>query len=254
MAETTALTKKRLLLWDWTNTANNPQALNSLKFDGPIGYLSNWNTWTPPELQSRLPFQPTIRTSAQLTNEDWQHVQNCQEKILIIHFLNEPERTGLSATEAATLWKDKMVPFRQARGAKIVGPACASDEAGSNWLHEFMSLTSSSPPDFLGLHYYGTVAKDARAYLEGMHEKYPGLPVVVSEIASISRDKNEVRSFTVDMVNWMDQTEWIAEYGFFGCMKVMPDTFVSEEARLMDENGAFTELMVKLMTEQPMKS
>ncbi|KAF2452317.1 hypothetical protein BDY21DRAFT_261648, partial [Lineolata rhizophorae] len=97
----------------------------------------------------------------------------------------------------------------------LVGPACASDEAGSKWLAEFMHLVASDPPDYIGVHYYGTDADAAIKYLEAVHEKYPSKPLVVSEIASISRDKKEVYAFTAEVANWMDDRPWIFEYGFF---------------------------------------
>jgi hypothetical protein len=75
--------------------------------------------------------------------------------------------------------------------------------------------------------------------------------VVVSEIASISRDRNEVFAFTAQVANWCDQCAWVYEYSFFGCMRECADGFVSPEAQLMNSDGTLTELMQKLMTEQP---
>ena len=115
-----------------------------------------------------------------------------------------------------------------------------------------MSLVSDAPPDYLGLHWYGTSSDECKKYITDMHAKFPNLPIIVSEIASISRDYEEVHAFTRDMCNWMDGVEWVFEYAFFGCMKDMPDSFVSPAARLMDEWGNFTDLMWKYMSDQPM--
>ena len=76
--------------------------------------------------------------------------------------------------------------------------------------------------------------------------------MVVSEIASISRNKKEVFAFTAQVVNWMDQCPWIFEYSFFGCMREIADGFVSPEAQLMNSDGTLKYLMTKLMKEQPM--
>lgn len=84
------------------------------------------------------------------------------------------------------------------------------------------------------------------------HQKYPEYPVVVSEIASISRDKKEVFDFTAKLANWMDQCPWVFEYAFFGCMRELADDFVSPEAQLMNSDGTLRLLMHKLMNEQPM--
>lgn len=84
------------------------------------------------------------------------------------------------------------------------------------------------------------------------HSKYPEYPVVVSEIASICRDKESVFRFTAQVANWMDECPWVFEYAFFGCMAKVADDFVSPEAQLMNPDGSFKLLMNKLMNEQPM--
>ena len=86
-----------------------------------------------------------------------------------------------------------------------------------------------------------------------MHREF-GLPLVVSEIACVSRDAAAVEAFTVEMANWMDETSWVHEYGFFGCMRKVADNFVSPEAQLMTPDGHFTDLMNRLMNEQPVKA
>ncbi|KAL8646636.1 MAG: hypothetical protein Q9226_006776, partial [Calogaya cf. arnoldii] len=77
-------------------------------------------------------------------------------------------------------------------------------------------------------------------------------PLVVSEIASIDRNVGSVYNFTVQLANFMDNADWIFEYGFFGCMRNLADGFVSPDAQLMRPDGHFTELMWKLQNEQPM--
>ncbi|OCL06525.1 glycoside hydrolase family 128 protein [Glonium stellatum] len=243
--------RKRCLLWDWTNTKGVPAAMDKVDFSGPIHSVSNWNTWTPPELKGRAPFRPMVRTDGQTSGNDWANVENSKETI--IHFYNEPERNGISAQHAADVWNKQMIPLRQQKGKKLVSPSCASDANGQAWLAEFMTLIRPTPPDYLGLHYYGTDSSAAIKYIEDMHAKHPH-PVIVSEIASISRDYSAVVGFTTHLANWMDETSWIYEYGFFGCMRAPADTFVSPQAQLMKPDGSFTTLMYKLMREQPMKA
>lgn len=241
------MTKKRCLLWDWTNTNGVPWAMDRINFDGPISAVSNWNTWAPPELKGRLPFRPMVRQWAQLSGDDWNRILSTDQPI--IHFLNEPERQGISPQQAADAWFGQMVPLRQNNGKKLVSPSCASDPAGQAWIKDFMNRVSSSPPDFLGLHYYGTDGDAAIQYLESMRQCFPQQPIIVSEIASISRNDNDVRGFTAHLANWMDQTDWIFEYGFFGCMRQVADGYVSPAAQLMYPDGNFTDLMYKLMSD-----
>jgi hypothetical protein len=148
----------------------------------------------------------------------------------------------------------QVVPtLRNQHHKKLVSPSCASDPAGQNWISEFLSLVKDSAPDFLGLHWYGNSADEAKGYIDTMHKKFPGHKVIVSEIACISRNHNDCYAFTQKMCNWMDDQDFVFEYAFFGCMKNMPDSYVSPEARLMKPDGSFTDLMNKYMNAQPWK-
>ncbi|KAL8809949.1 MAG: hypothetical protein Q9223_002761 [Gallowayella weberi] len=246
--------KKRCLLWDWTNSSGPgnqgvPWALDQCNFNGPLSSVSNWNTWVPPELKGRAPYRPMIHLEQQLSGPEWDWVWNSDQPI--VQYFNEPDKNNISPERAAQAWYGQMVPLRQQKGKKLVGPAVASDENGKNWLADFMNRVRDQPPDFLGLHYYGTNGNDAIRYLEEMHSKYPQ-PIVVSEIASTDRNAGSVWNFTVQLANYMDNADWIFEYGFFGCMRTLADGFVSPDAQLMQPDGHFTELMWKLQNEQPM--
>ncbi|GKT59530.1 hypothetical protein ColTof4_10751 [Colletotrichum tofieldiae] len=276
MAKPTA--QKRCLLWDYTNTRDRPDAIDQLfqpastsspdpstataatAAASPFKSVHNWNAWYPPELKGRLPFRPMIRTRAQLDTEEWDWIRDSDAAI--VHYLNEPERQGIPPQDAAAWWLGKVVPeLRGKRGKKLVGPACASDEAGERWLAEFMAAVcgdgtgaakgdGSEGPDFLGVHYYSGDVEHAKRYITSMWERYR-LPLNVSEIASISRDEKEVERFTDELSDWMDEKEWIDEYGWFGCMAHCADDFVSPAAQLMDEKGGFTPLMRRLMGQRP---
>ena len=147
-----------------------------------------------------------------------------------------------------------MLPLRQHKGKKLVSPSCASDAQGQAWIHDFMHRVADHPPDYLGLHFYGTEAKAAIDFIEDMHKRYPKCHVMVTEIASVSRSHSDVVQFTARLANWMDETPWIFEYAFFGCMRIVADGFVSPEAQLMKPDGHFTNLMDKLMHEVPIKA
>ncbi|KAF2184862.1 glycoside hydrolase family 128 protein [Zopfia rhizophila CBS 207.26] len=243
--------KKRCLLWDYTNTQDRPQQMDIVKFDGPISSVSNWNSWVPPELKGRAPFRPMIHLERELNGNEWQLILQSDQPI--VHFFNEPERNGISPQKAADYWRNQVVPaLRNERKKQLVSPSCASDPAGQQWISDFMSLIQDALPDYLGLHWYGTSSDECKQYISNMHDKFPGLKIIVSEIASISRDYEQVHAFTRDMCNWMDGVDFVVEYGFFGCMKNMPDDFVSPAARLMDQWGNFTDLMWKYMSDQPM--
>jgi hypothetical protein len=157
-----------------------------------------------------------IRTQAQLQGWEWDITLNGPNPI--VHFFNEPERGGITAENAAEIWTKQMLLLKE-KGKKICGPCVASDPAGEAWLEDFMKRIDGNLPDFLGVHYYGDNGDAAIEYIEKMHQKWPQLPVIVTEIASISRDGSEVVKFTSQLANWMDTTDWIYEYAFFGCMR-----------------------------------
>ncbi|KAI4153535.1 MAG: hypothetical protein LQ340_002268 [Diploschistes diacapsis] len=142
--------------------------MDKVNFDVPISFVSNWNSWVPPELKGRAPYRPMIREEPCLSGQDWDNVENTDQPI--IHFFNEPERHNISAEQAADL----------------VSPSCSNDDAGQAWIEDFMNRIQDAPPDYLGLHYYGTDGNAAQEFLEDMQNKWPEIPVIVSEIANQS--------------------------------------------------------------------
>ena len=162
--------KKRCLLWDWTNTANIPDSIEKVNFDGPLRSVANWNAWSPPEVKNRLSFRPTVRGMGQITDSnEWGMISNNEHEI--IHYFNEPERAGITPQQAVDIWNEKMVPLRKEKGKKFVSPCCASDAKGEEWLDEFMKKVEEvgEPPDYLGVHYYGPEGTAAIEYIEKMY-------------------------------------------------------------------------------------
>ncbi|KAI1452488.1 glycoside hydrolase family 128 protein [Annulohypoxylon moriforme] len=213
--------KKRQILWDWTNSAGPgnpgvPDKINQVPFgnNSPVASVVNWNAWVPPELKDRAPFRPMVRVLQSTTGNDWATIEN--SKYPIILFFNEPERAGITPEQAKDIWYKQMLPLRKNKGKKLGSPAVASDDNGHKWIEKFMSL-------------------------------------MVTEIASIDRNYQAVLSFTVQVCNWMDNQEWIFEYGLFDFQRKVADSFVSPAAQLMDANGNFTELGKIYVNQQPMK-
>ncbi|KAL7624219.1 hypothetical protein AAE478_005778 [Parahypoxylon ruwenzoriense] len=249
--------KKRQILWDWTNTAGPgnpgvPDKIEQVPFgkNSPVASFVNWNAWVPPELRDRAPFRPMVRVLESTTGNDWAMIQNSQSPIIL--FFNEPERAGISPEQAKDIWYNQILPLRRDKGKKLGSPAVASDDNGRNWIERFMSLVSNDPPDFLCLHYYSKNANEAIQYLESMHKKWPQHPVMVTEIACIDRDYQAVVNFTVKICNWMDNQNWIFEYGLFDFQRNPADGFVSPAAQLMHPDGNFTELGNMYVHQQPM--
>jgi hypothetical protein len=83
--------------------------MDTVKFDGPISSVSNWNAWIPPELKGRAPFRPMIHLERELNGNEWQWIQDSDQSI--IHFFNEPERNGISPQKAADYWHNQVFAF-----------------------------------------------------------------------------------------------------------------------------------------------
>ncbi|KAK7738401.1 hypothetical protein SLS53_006216 [Cytospora paraplurivora] len=249
---------KRIILWDYTLTEayqsnSNIQASAAALTSSPgISAALNWNTWKPSELPSDVPFQPMIRTPDQLSGDDWTNlisVVSSGGESTIVHFYNEPDTTGVSASDAAASFKSNVVPLRTQYGCKLVGPAVESNDAGTAWLQEFYSgLSSDEMPNYLGVHFYTaettpaeTEVGNAKSYISAEHSRY-NLPVIVSEIGSTSRDADSVDTFTKEISAWLDSQDWIHSYGFFGATTTPVDGFVSPAAQLLDSAGSWTSL------------
>ncbi|KAI1875105.1 uncharacterized protein JN550_002534 [Neoarthrinium moseri] len=256
---------KRTLLWDYTLTRDFPSTqgikdtVGTFKANGLLTNVINWNAWRPTELPAFFHFQPMVRTAAQLEGNEWEMIKTSVKnemakpgngEVIVLTF-NEPERIPLAPGRAAELWRQKILPLRKQHGArlKLVSPSCASDPAGSKWLEDFMKiLGGGEKPDYLGAHFYTAQnqpadqgVNSAKSYLTSLHSKY-NLPIIVSEIASTSRNGGDVEKFSRDIAGWMDGQPWIKQYAFFGAMRQVADGFVSPAAQLLDQAGHWTKL------------
>ena len=122
--------KKRILLWDWTNSAGpgsqtGQEDMNKVPFGGnsPISSVCNWNAWAPPELKGRAPFRPMIHGVSNLSGNDWDSIEATHESIIL--YFNEPERAGISPEQAKDIWYKQILPLKH-KGKKLGSPAVAS--------------------------------------------------------------------------------------------------------------------------------
>jgi len=152
------------------------------------------NAWDPPENHNRITFRAMLHDKNRVTGNEWAMFANANASILM--FYNEPERANTSAQEAAETWHKMLVPLRKEKKKRLCSPSCSNDDNGQKWIEDFMGRVKDEMPDFLGLHYYGESAKEARDFVEMMHNKWPHLPVMITEIACISRSRDDVLKFT----------------------------------------------------------
>lgn len=200
--------RKRMLLWDWTNSGKNgvPQQMDKIPFDPshPFCSVANWSGWSPAELKGRAPFRPMISNRGKLSGDEWTAIQNTKEEIIL--YYNEPDLNGISPQQAADDWHSHVVPLRRSKGKKLCSPSCVGDDAGLKWLSDWMDRVKDSPPDFIGIHYYGTDGNACKKFLEEVHNKFPQHPVMITEIASISRNYEDVLGFTTQLSKFTAMT------------------------------------------------
>ncbi|KAI0018058.1 glycosyl hydrolase catalytic core-domain-containing protein [Xylariomycetidae sp. FL0641] len=250
---------KRMLLWPYANTQDIEtngcsglgQTAESLASSSDFAGVANWETWRPTEIPNSLPFIPTVSDPNHLSGQNWDNLMSSisGQTNPLVQFYNEPDIQGVDPTQAAADFKSKMVPLRQSHsGLQLVGPSITSDPSHLSWLDTFMSALGGDKPDFLGVHYYtgaGNTAdyevSNAQAYFNQLHSKY-GLPLVINEISSTSRDTSNVDGFVKTMAGWMDGQDFIHLYGFTGMSCQVADSFSSPEAQLMTTSGQLNTL------------
>lgn len=252
---------KNMLLWDFTNTNSGGATTGALQTAaGKVHGIANWNTWRPTDAPAGLAFYPQVRTLAQFEGNEWTMLlASLQTEVAagrtpLVLYLNEPEYQGVSAADAAARWVSQMLPLRASHGAKLVGPATSSSDAGRAYQKAFQdALAADQKPDYTGVHFYTTDGQSVatelswgQSYLSEVHATY-GKPVFVSEIASTSRDPAQVTEFSDKMKAWMDAQDWIAEYGFFGATLQPANDWVSPSAQLLNAAGQWTALGTDLL-------
>ncbi|KAI0476276.1 glycoside hydrolase family 128 protein [Xylariaceae sp. FL0804] len=250
---------KQILLWPMQNTAdiqnNNGGQLTStaqqLAASGTYFEVANWDTIRPAEIPGSLAFAPTVKLPSFLSGASWDNLQaSIAGGARTVQYYNEPDVNGVDASQAAADWRASMLPLRAGHGVKLVGPSVTSDPSvGTPWLAAFYgALAPDEMPDYLGVHFYTTASQPwegevsyAQGYFRQLHEKY-GLPLMVNEISSTSRDQGQVNEFTQAMARWMDGLDWVAGYGFTGVSMQVADSFSSPQAQQLNADGSINAL------------
>ena len=111
-------------------------------------------------------------------------------------------------------------------------------------------LEPSEKPSILAVHIYTTTFDSFRDKVEEYRRTF-GLPIIVTEFAMTSFDPNvpppksqqEVHDFMGQTTSWMDETDYIVGYSWFGAVRDPYNLHgVHPFNRLMDEQGNVTPL------------
>jgi hypothetical protein len=152
-------------------------------------------------------------------------------KLTLKRGFNEPDieaQANLSVTEAAELWKQYILPMKKScPGVHIGSPSISNGPHGLPWLVSFISDLGGlhdSGIDHIVLHFYGPSVKDFEVYVQQIYDWF-GLPIWVTELACTDWnpkapiDEKDVLQFMKEAVDFMEKTEYVERYAWFGAME-----------------------------------
>ncbi|KAF8919269.1 hypothetical protein CPB85DRAFT_1278314 [Mucidula mucida] len=156
--------------------------------------------------------------------------------------MNEPNESGqsnMTPDHAVELWWKYMEPQR-ANGHKLISPAVSGSPEGFEWMKEFFAKCDGCHIDMVATHWYDVKSADFITYQEQYHDQF-GLPIIVTEFAcqnfngGAQCSSGDIWDFMTTVTSWMDGTDWIANYCYFGAMHDMFN--VNYDNQLMASDG-----------------
>jgi len=170
-------------------------------------------------------------------------------KVTAVLGMNEPQQTGqsnLTPQEGAAMWRTYLEPLK-AQGIRLGSPAPSSAPSGKTWLLDFLTACAGAcSVDFIALHWYDVNATVFQNYLIDFHNTFNRTLWVTEwacqnfNNASAQCSQEAVNEFMNQTQSFMDKTEWVERYAWFGAMRNLSD--VNEANALMDKNGKITPL------------
>jgi hypothetical protein len=175
-----------------------------------------------------------------------------QGKAKCLLAFNEPERKApggeISVEGAIRAW-----PEFEKLGLRLGSPAVAFDNAGREWLDDFMTRAGEKRlrVDFIAVHWYGDVADPNAAakfmaWLKGVHDQWHK-PIWVTEFAGLNWDwlhhpvDTEMNlRFLSEVEPALEKTEWVERYCWFSARPA--SLFADDEQGKQDKQGKHTRL------------
>ena len=180
---------------------------------------------------------------------------------------NEPdheEETKMTPQQALDLW-----PQLMATNMRLGSPAPASNaQKRGSWFDQFMSGVKAKGyrVDFICLHRYeknfadiNAAVKDLRTYLEEVHERYPDMPIWLTEFAltnySVTGAKfpteDQQAAFATASVKMLRALPYVERYAWFA----MPPTKDPTDTRaLSDSEGNLTKVGLAYASAAPARN
>jgi hypothetical protein len=176
---------------------------------------------------------------------------NSDEKYVMT--FNEPDGdtsgggTNIDPADAAEAWA-QIAELRE-DGYLVSMPATTGSENGFEWLRSWNESCweryeeSGCEFDFVNAHWYGAFPGLAD-WLGRLHDAWPEYGVWVTEMALPEpADREEVLLMMNDSLRWLDQTEWVERYAWFGAFREEDaNGWTGDVVALLDDDGGLTDL------------
>ncbi|KAJ6558719.1 hypothetical protein B0H10DRAFT_2169497 [Mycena sp. CBHHK59/15] len=164
------------------------------------------------------------------------HSINCLNVTTVLG-MNEPQESrqaNMTAVEGSEMWQQYLQPLK-AREVRLGSPAPSGASGSKKWLQDFMEHCGENcTVDFFGI-----------TNSEDYHDTF-NLTIWVTEWAcqnmggpSNQCSMSEISDFLREMQGFMDRTEWIERYAWYGQNAMMdPDGLINDLGRqYIDVNG-----------------
>jgi len=199
---------------------NAQEDLKPFQKNGAISWMYNWGTNSPANLSS-IQYIPMQWNQNGIEKLEANVLKTCSPYVLGFNEPDLQEQAGMTPAHSCDLWKQYFIPLKQKYGIKLGLPVVTN--GGQKWLAEFMQLCPNHQADFLPLHWYGQYMGDLTWYLGSVHTKYPNLPIWITEYASVLKNSDEVVKFAKESMAYLEATEWIERYAWFGTWRTNSD-------------------------------
>ncbi|KAG8713431.1 hypothetical protein FRC09_018733 [Ceratobasidium sp. 395] len=219
--------------------------------NGKVSWFYDWTptSWVQPP--PNLEFVPMLWggkdadtfsravNSASIASNGWTHVLGMNEP-------QEESQSNMSPQDAATMWKTYMEPLKATNpNIRLGSPAPSSRPNGIQWIWDFLgNCNGGCTLDFIALHYYDVNATDFIRHINEYHNAFQR-PIWVTEWACQNFNNgpqcsyNQIVKFLNETQTYMDNTDWVERYAWFGAMASTP---INKDTALMDKSGKINNL------------
>ncbi|KAI0320423.1 glycoside hydrolase, partial [Amylostereum chailletii] len=221
--------------------------INQYRYTGKVSWYYSWG---PSSFDTDLEFVPMFWGTKDI--DQWQGSINqtvAERDVHAVLGFNEPQessQSNISPQDGATLWKTYVEPLKS-QGIRLGSPATSSAPSGKQWIQDWLAACAGGcSVDFIALHWYDVNATNFIAYLEDFHQTF-GLNLWVTEWACQNFNNvqdqcsaEDIREFMNTTQSFMDHTDYVERYAWFGAMKTLPG--VNEQDAIMDGSGKINAL------------